>query len=54
MKDSLKEMAMKDHMTNDTQYNRGLERLRLIGSDYWFWNDDVRYYLYCNGIGHWN
>ena len=50
--DPLKQMAYQDHMTNDAQYNRGLKRLRAVGSHYWQWNDDVYYYLYCNGIGY--
>lgn len=35
--DPLKQMAYQDHMTNDAQYNRGLKRLRAVGSHYWHW-----------------
>ena len=49
----LKEIASVDHMTNDVQYNRGLKNLREGGITILNWNDDIRYYAYCNGIGYW-
>lgn len=51
MDNLLKEMISKDHMTNDTQYNEGLKKLRRYGVRHW--DNDVRYYLYCNGVGCW-
>ena len=51
MDNLLKEMISSDHMTNDTKYNEGLRKLRRYGS--MCWDEDVRYYLYCNGMGCW-
>ena len=47
----MESLISKDHMTNDAQYNNGLKKLRFYGIKYW--DDDVHYYLYCNGIGCW-
>lgn len=52
MDHSLKEMIRKDNITNDYQYNKGLDKLRLYGINYR--DIDVYYYLYCNGIGSWH
>ena len=52
MEHLLKEMINKDHMVKDISYNSGLKKLRLYGVSYL--DDDVRYYLYCNGIGSWH
>ena len=49
----LKEIASLDRMTNDVQYNRGLQKLREGGITILDWTDDIRYYAYCNGIGCW-
>ena len=49
----LKEIASVDHMTNDIQYNRGLQTLRKGGITILDYNDDICYYAYCNGIGCW-
>ena len=49
----LKEIASLDRMTNDVQYNRGLQKLREGGITILDWNDDIRYYAYCNGLGCW-
>lgn len=51
MNHSLKEIIRQDHQTNDTQYNKGLKKLQIYGVTYF--DEDVRYYLYCNGIGCW-
>ena len=49
MEHTLKDLVIKDNMTNDTQYYSGLKKLRQYGV--MFRDDDVYYYLYCNGIG---
>ena len=56
MEKIIKEMIKNDHITRDTQYNNGLKKLRENEITHFFGilnNDDVRYYLYCNGIGCW-
>ncbi len=49
MESLIDKLAIKDHLTNDMQYNRGLKLIRENGYLYVCGNPNVKYYCMCNG-----
>lgn len=44
------DIAKHDHMTQDVTYNKGLRKIRQVGYDMCSTDQDVKYYIFCNGF----